>query len=157
MHYKSYNSFFCGLSIIVGSLFLAHPTYSAFHNLPADITGYYSFVGKVPRGFENVDWISLATVDANGREAPLNGFLRLKWRYRGRFVNFDLVRPTIEGNTLTFKTKVVRGISYQFKGQFLKMENLQDNETVLKGHLIKFRSGKKVAECDSNFFYFTGD
>jgi hypothetical protein len=157
MRRERHSFFGCRLVIILSSLLLIHPVFSVVAELPPDLTGYYYFVGKAPRGFEDVDWFSLATVETKGREAKLNGFVRLDRRFRGRLVNFDLVNPTLDDHTLTFSTKVVRGIRYQFRGQFLKLENLQDNETVLKGHLTKFRNGRTAAECDASFFYFTGD
>ena len=101
--------------------------------------------------------MDLARDGETGPPAGLTGFVRVDWHPRGRLVNFELVHPTLDDHTLTFSTKVVRGISYQFRGQFLKLENLKDNETVLKGRLTKFRNGMKAAECDASFFYFTGD
>lgn len=143
--------------IVIAVSLLPHPVFSVVYKSPVDIGGYYHFAGKAPKGFEDVEWISLAIVDIKGREAKLNGFIRLSRRFRGRLVNFHLVSPSFDENTLTFSTKVVRGIRYQFRGQFLKLENLRDNETVLTGHLTKFRNGKKAAECDVNFSYSTGD
>jgi hypothetical protein len=142
--------------MILGVLLLSVSGSSVVAKSTSDISGYYDFVGKAPKGFEDIDWISLATVKQKPA-ARLTGFVRVDWRFRGRLVNFELVHPTLDDHTLTFSTKVVRGISYQFRGQFLKLENLKDNETVLKGHLTKFRNGMKAAECDASFFYFTGD
>jgi hypothetical protein len=152
-----YYNFGRALAIIVSFLVLTVPAFSVAGKLPPDITGYYSFVGKAPKGFEDVHWLSLATMVTRDRKSKLNGFLRLDRRFRGRLVNFDLVWPTLNDHTLTFSTKIVRGIRYQFSGQFLKLKGLQDNETALKGHLTKFRNGKRAAECDVSFFYFTGD
>lgn len=64
---KSHSLFDCRLVIILALLLLTHPVVSAVSKPPADITGYYFFAGKAPKGFEDVDWISLATVDTQGR------------------------------------------------------------------------------------------
>jgi hypothetical protein len=124
---------------------------------PPDITSAYYFVDQPPKGFEDVDWIALFAVDANGRRVPLNGFIRLRDRHRGRFVNFFLTNPTLRGQAISFSTKAISGISYTFKGQFLKLENLEDNEIVLKGLLRKLRNGRKVAEFETRYSYFAGD
>jgi len=123
----------------------------------SDITGYYFFVGKPPKAFQDVHWLSFAQVDANGHRGPLNGFIRLKTPRNGKFVNFFLIRPKLNGRVITFSTRVVRGVSYEFKGEFLKLIKLQDNEIVLKGLLSKFRNGRKVAEFTTRYSYYTGD
>jgi hypothetical protein len=150
-------SFVWGFAIVVAALAAPNSNLSAAAGLAPDISGAYYFVEKPPKTFRDVDWIALFSVDASGREVPLNGFIRLKDRYRGRFVNFFFINPSLKGNTLTFSTKVVRGISYNFKGQFLKLENLQDDEIVLRGLLTKFRNGRKVAEFETRYSYFAGD
>lgn len=125
--------------------------------LTPDITGAYFFVEKPPKAFEDVDWIALFAVDAKGHKVSLSGFLRLKETRNGRFVNFFLVKPSLSGHTLSFSTRAVRGISYRFEGKFMKLENLEDNEIVLKGRLSKFRNGRKRAELVARFYYFAGD
>jgi len=155
----SQTSFALGFFIIIATLATANSNFAAPRSLP-DISGAYYFVDKPPEGFEDVDWIALFAVDAkwqSGRKVPLSGFIRLKERHRGRFVNFLLINPTLRGHAITFSTKVVRGITYTFKGQFLKVENLEDNEIVLKGLLTKFRNGRKVAEFETRYSYFAGD
>jgi len=72
-------------------------------------------------------------------------------------VNFFLVNPNLIGYTLSFSTKVIRGVSYRFQGEFMKLENLEDDEIVLKGRLSRFRSGRKRAEVVARFYYFAGD
>jgi hypothetical protein len=150
-------SFVWSFAIIVATLATPNSNLSAAVRLVPDISGAYYFVEKPPQTFGDVDWIGLFSVDASGREVSLNGFIRLKDRYRGKFVNFFLINPSLKGNTLTFSTKVVRGISYKFKGQFLKLESLQDGEIVLRGILTKFRKGRKVAEFGTPYSYFAGD
>ena len=149
--------FALGFVIITATLAAANSIFSAAPGSLPDISGAYYFVDKPPEGFKDVDWIALFAVDASGRKVPLNGFIRLKDRHRGRFVNFLLTNPNLRGHAITFSTKVVRGINYTFKGQFLKLENLENNEIVLKGLLTKIRNGRKVAEFETRYSYFAGD
>jgi hypothetical protein len=157
MRHQSHVRFAGTFLMIIVALLLPYSAIATSLESPADITGYYYFVERTPKGFEDVDWISLAAVDAKGRKAPLNGFLRLKSRFRGKLVNFALVRLVLYNSTLTFSTKVVRGVNYHFRGQFLKLEDFENNEIAIKGRLIKFRNGRTIAECDASYFYFTGD
>ena len=118
--------------IILPVLLLSVAVSSVVVKSASDISGYYDFVGKAPKGFEDIDWISLVTMKQK-QAARLTGFVRVDWRLHGRLVNFELVHPTLDDHTLTFSTKVVSGISYQFRGQFLKLENIKDHETVSEG------------------------
>jgi len=139
------------------SLFSPHASHAASATHPPDVTGYYFFVGKVPKEFENIDWISLASVDAAGKRTPLNGFIRLKQLSRGKPVNYKIVRLTLADQKLTFTTTTIGKIRYQFSGVFLKTSGFQDNETALKGRLIKLRNGREIARVYASFYYFTGD
>ena len=154
---QSQSSFVRGFVAIAVVLVGLASTLFAASKLSPDITGAYSFEEKPPKVFEDVDWIALFAVDAKGRKVPLNGFIRLKDRYRGRFVNFFLVNPSLKDRTLIFSTKVVRGVHYRFNGEFLKLENFQDGEIVLQGRLVKFRNGKQVGEVNARYSYFAGD
>jgi len=135
---------------------LIYPCAAQAKSLP-DISGSYFFIEKPPQEFQDIDWISIFTWDGNGGIAPMNGFIRLKRRHQGRFVNYFLINTSLKGRTFTFSTKAVRGISYRFRGRFLKLDNIADDEFVLEGHLQKFRAGRKVAEVDARFSYFSGD
>ena len=150
-------SFVWSFAIIVATLAVTNSNLQAAASLRPDITGAYYFVEKPPNAFVDIDWIALLAVDASGNDIPLSGFVRLKNRHRGKFVNFFLINPRLRGSILTFSTKVVRGISYKFTGEFLKLKNLQDNEIVLKGLLAKFRNGRRVAEFETRYSYFAGD
>jgi hypothetical protein len=152
----SQRSFALGFVIIIATLATANSNFAALRSLP-DISGAYYFVDKPPNAFEDIDWIALFAVDAKGRKVPINGFIRLKDRHRGRFVNFFLISPTLRGHAITFSTKVIRGISYRFEGQFLKLESLENHEIVLKGLLTKFRNGRKVAQFETRYSYSAGD
>ena len=154
---QSQSPLVCGFVVVaIVSVGFASNLSTAAKSSP-DISGAYYFEEKPPKAFENVDWIALFAVDAKGRKVPLNGFIRLKERYRGRLVNFFLVNPSLKGRTLIFSTKVVRGVYYGFNGHFLKLENLQDGDVALQGRLVKFRHGQKVGEVNARYSYFAGD
>jgi hypothetical protein len=154
---QSQSAFACQFVIIVLVLAAFPSIPSAAAKSSPDISGAYYLEEKPSKAFEDVDWIALFAVDAKGRKVPLHGFIRLKDRYRGRFVNFFLVNPSLKDHTLTFSTRVVRGIHYRFNGQFLKLENLEDGEIVLQGQLSKFQNGEKVGEVNARYTYSAGD
>lgn len=125
-----------------------------------DVFGYYSLVGNIPKAFSSIDVLLLSTIDDNAKKAPLNGFIRPKGK-GGKGWDYYLVNPTLKGDELSFTTKTVRGVSYEFKGKFTKLGNFPETrpegEVLLKGHLIKFQAGAKVAEADVSFSYSAGD
>src|SRR5947209_10865025 len=105
---------------------------------------------------EDFDGIALAR-RKNGRFYPISG------AHSNRNVVYGFIpsATVIKRNNFSFKTVAVRGISYSFTGHFLKggvfaESNLDLNDPMLEGHLIKYRAGKKVAEGDVKFSYFAG-
>jgi hypothetical protein len=67
---------------------------------------------------------------------------------------------SVSRSGLTFMTVPRKGISYSFKGRFLRggtfaAQDLQENP-VLEGTLIKLNQGKPVAEAKLKFTYFGG-
>jgi hypothetical protein len=59
-----------------------------------------------------------------------------------------------DGNKVKFKTKKLKGITYQFEGVFFKNKTAGENgEELLRGTLRKFVKGKKVAEINGDFVY----
>lgn len=68
---------------------------------------------------------------------------------------------TVKQNNFTFSTVIVRGVSYNFTGRFLKGGDfaatwMGEETPVLEGVLTKFKAGKKVAEARLKFIYFGG-
>ena len=60
---------------------------------------------------------------------------------------------------MAFETENIKGVSYKFSGKFVEKApfwNLSEQKTVLKGHLIKMKKGKKIAETDLDFFWYEG-
>src|SRR5688572_5665210 len=72
-----------------------------------DVTGAYFPVGTLSSDFSEIEHLSLATIDEQGKPAPLNGFIRPK---RRSDADYNLVGPKLNGNNLTFLTMVVDGV-----------------------------------------------
>ncbi|HKS27197.1 MAG TPA: hypothetical protein VJS44_05230 [Pyrinomonadaceae bacterium] len=131
---------------------------NASANAQGDVTGAYFIKGNVPGEFSEIEHLSLATIDENGKPAPLNGFIRPK---RRSAQDYKLVSPKLNGRSLTFSTATVSGVSYSFTGTFQKLDDFSSNpppsdEVILKGKLTKSRDGNVVAESDVSFTYSAG-
>ncbi len=123
-----------------------------------DVTGAYFPAGQLPAEFSDMEHLSLATVDAQGESAPLNGFIRPKERSAK---DYKLVDPKLEGKFLTFTTTTARGISYSFKGAFERLDDFSKNppaadELILKGTLTKMEDGEEAALTRVAFTYSAG-
>ena len=125
------------------------------------VHGYFSLTGRVPAAFRNIDHLNLlipAYVDSATPNAPDHGRIRLKGRYRTDYV---LLEPTLSGNHLSFKTKAVRGVRYEFGGT-LTRTNFDEpqpgaDEVVLRGTLVKIKAGRTVARAVVAFTWELGD
>jgi hypothetical protein len=151
----------CVLALVSFDMTLWQAANAAPPNQKVNVDGYYLPEGKLPPAFANIDNLSLFTTDVRGGktvDVPVWGFIRLKQKTNS---DYRLVSPTLEGKRFTFSTKTLRGVSYQFAGDFTKIGNFVENppegDIVLKGHLTKMQSGKKVAETDVSFRYTAGD
>lgn len=130
-----------------------------------DVFGYYYFhPEEAPKGFQDIDHLSLSTLDMKGDEmvnVPLHGLIRLKAKGKGPAVDFALIAPALKDKAFSFTTQEVGGISYRFAGNFVKLGNFPEtrpeDEVVLKGHLAKLQGGKTVAESEVGFRYTGGD
>jgi hypothetical protein len=122
-----------------------------------DLFGYYAIVDP-PSWCANIDVLHLSTINFRGDtliHVPLWGFIRLKGR---PVVDYHLVKLALTGQTFTFTTETVAGISYDFVGQFLNFPHRPPNgEVVLAGHLRKLTRGIVTKEADVRFSYFGGD
>lgn len=123
-----------------------------------DVTGAYFPAGQLPAEFSDIEHLSLATIDAQGESAPLNGFIRPKERSAK---DYKLVDPKLEGKFLTFTTTTARGISYSFKGTFERLDDFSRNppaadELILKGTLTKMEDGEEAALTRVGFTYSAG-
>ena len=113
--------------------------------------GAFWIMGDAPKGFEDFGGINLnsnrnrrlpsAGVDINGRT----------FKFKTLYVSRD---------RLVFTTEAVRGVSYAFKGRFLRGGTFAAHDltdvAVLEGTLTKFSKGQSVAESKMKFTHFGG-
>lgn len=120
--------------------------------------GYFSLVGKRPKGFENFDTIQYwrreaeqTGADISERTSGVNETGGVVYRY---------ATISITRQTFVFTTKAVRGVSYKFSGRFLRSDfvgsDMNFERPVLVGTLGKYRNGKRVAEANTKLSYFAG-
>ena len=119
------------------------------------IEGFYTLKGTVPMEFKAIDYLELR----HGRdEKPSYGSIKLKGKSGA---NYYFNQPTLNDKNISLKTKMWKGISYEFTGTFTRL-NLMDTsdpdskEVVLTGKLKKISAGKVVAEIDAQFTYYWG-
>ena len=118
-----------------------------------DIFGYYFIQGRVPAAFADIGEIHLAGDYGAQQNPPVHGLIRPK---KGK--DFPVNKPVLNGKNISFTTKTVGGVSYQFEGAFVKFpNNAARRETVLQGVLRKFRGKTKIAEASVKFRYEAGD
>lgn len=67
---------------------------------------------------------------------------------------YSSVWSEIDSKHVKFRTEKRRGLSYSFEGMFFKDKTIgEQDEKLLRGNLIKFRNGRKVAEVRGDFAY----
>lgn len=123
-----------------------------------DPTGAYFPMADLPPEFQELEHLGLATIDENAAPAPLNGFLRPKARSAADYL---LIKPSLNGKTLTFTTTTVRGVHYTFTGAFPRLGNFPETppsyeEVALSGTLTKLRDGQTIATTPVQFRYEAG-
>lgn len=123
-----------------------------------DPTGAYFSMTELPAEFQELEHLSLATIDENAAPAPLNGFLRPKAKSAG---DYKLVTPALSGTSLSFTTTAVNGVHYTFSGAFQRIANFAETppsyeDVALSGTLTKHRDGQTVATTPVNFRYEAG-
>jgi len=125
-----------------------------YHRAKFDPYGYYTIIGKKPKGFHDFDSLSLEVyVDDEGVGS---GGIYVTTaveheNYDGRTAVFGLVTQ----QRLFFVTAPFEsGFEYRFDGQFLRGSVVVDagpRKAVLRGTLTKTKKGKKIAECVVEF------
>lgn len=123
-----------------------------------DIFGYFFIKGTVPVAFKNIDHLNLSGEYGTTTTPPDYGRIRLNNRAK---TDYLLLKPTLDGKHLTFSTKKVAGVSYEFDGM-LTRTNFDDpqpesEDVVLTGTLKKMKSGKVLAQAKLSFSWFLGD
>ena len=118
--------------------------------------GYFSLVGKPPRGFENFDTIQYWSSDQSGpdiseRRSGVNEAGGTVYKYAA---------ISITRRNFVFTTRKVKGVSYKFSGRFLRSDfvfsEMDLKKPVLVGTLSKYKNGKRVAEANVKLSYFAG-
>ncbi len=123
-----------------------------------DASGTFSVHGKAPQAFANIAVLEIGGDDEYGWKAnpPFYGFIRLNNRAK---TDYKLLKPTIDGKNISFKTRAVGGVSYEFEGSFTQLdfaEKDMSNQVVLSGTLKKLVAGKVAAEEKLDFDYTPG-
>ncbi len=121
--------------------------------------GRYFIDGKAPRGFTEFEFLYLEggsfKLSPDKKRMVADSPTALKGElYKGRR-KFKLRKATMEGDTLTFDSQAVGGISFQFSGTVFNSADVNDRDAVIgiKGRLSKLMNGKKVAEATVTFSY----
>ena len=127
-----------------------------------DVFGYFIISGKAPKDFTDIDHLNLGGSGEYGAGAnpPYYGQIRMKDKKK---TDFKLLKPTMTGKNLSFKTEAVNGINYEFTGTLTQTDfstpesQPQADEKVLSGTLRKMKAGKLIAESKVEFTWFLGD
>jgi hypothetical protein len=123
-----------------------------------DASGTFSIHGKAPQGFANIEVIEIGGDDEYGWKAnpPFYGFIRLN---NAAKTDYKLLKPIIDDKNISFKTRAVAGVSYEFEGTFTQLDFAEKdmrNQVVLSGTLKKMVGGKVAAEAKLDFDYTPG-
>ena len=123
-----------------------------------DASGTFSIHGKASQAFANVEVLEIGGNDEYGWKAnpPFYGFIRLNNQAR---TDYKLLKPTIDDKNISFKTRAVGGVSYEFEGTFTQLDFAEKdlrNQVVLSGTLKKMVGGKVAAEAKLEFDYTPG-
>jgi hypothetical protein len=126
-----------------------------------DPSGNYIFADKAPKRFENLRWIALETSEIDPRKLTRRSIAPRGSLWAGK--EFKMARLALDGDKLSFTTRTIAGIGYQFSGLFLRrgvyseVFDSESTEVVLRGRLTKTRRGRKVAESEVGFHWYRGD
>ena len=141
------------LFLVLTSCALALP---AFAQNQVDIFGYY-YIVKPPKIFADISEIHLAGEYGASQKPPIHGLIRLR---RKNSKDFRLFEPVLKGKNISFKTRSVSGIRYEFVGEFVRLDDFParqpNNEILLKGRLSKYQGKKRVGEANLKFSYYAG-
>ena len=107
-----------------------------------DPEGTYFIWGKTPKAFQGFKYIDITTktYTKSGSLKPVKPYGSVQ---AGR--KYKMTRIDIVGESLSFETEVVAGVSYQFNGRSISAP--RPNGPEISGWLMKMVNGKKVAEA----------
>jgi hypothetical protein len=114
------------------------------------ITGQYLYMGELPSEMEGLFSINLIANDSRGRNRPLTGDVAVSAKGKYRFMSARLY-----SDRLTFSTRTIQGISYEFEGRILKIRAPEGSFDIpeLEGTLTKIRNGEKSGAVTGRFKY----
>jgi hypothetical protein len=145
----------CLKTLTLASLLLAValPALSQVKRQTFNPDGSFWIIGAAPAGFSDFGGINL-----NGRKLrriPSQGLQLMDGK------TFHFKRLVVKRENFSFTTVTLGGVYYTFSGKFLRggvfaEQDLFDEQPVLEGVLVKYKSGKKVAEAKLKFSYFGG-
>jgi hypothetical protein len=78
--------------------------------------GFFVPTSDIPAAFKDINLIQV--VNPRQAQSPPFGYLELKTRKS----KFSLLKPALDGTTLSFKTRALLGISYEFSGTLPRIE-----------------------------------
>lgn len=114
-----------------------------------EVHGYFTLTGYVPAALKNIDHINILIppyVDPARPNAPDHGRIRTTGRYQADYL---LLKPTLYGKNVSFRTRTVRGVRYEFSGTLTRTSfdepQPTSEEIILRGTLKKVRRGRTVA------------
>ncbi len=120
--------------------------------------GYYSLVGKAPKGFEKFDTIQYWRKDQEQSGPEISE--RLSGVNETGGVVYKYASISITRRKFVFTTAKVKGVSYRFSGRFLRTDfvnaEMDLKKPVLTGTLSRYENGKKVATANVQLSYFAG-
>jgi hypothetical protein len=154
-------AFLLSVAIFMLAFIAVAPSGARTQTNEVKVYGYFFIAGKVPAAFKDIDVMDISIpgyVDSTKHGAPDYGRIRLKGR---RGVDYLLLKPTLDGKNLSFKTKAVRGVSYEFSGT-LNRTNFDEpqpgaEEIVLRGTLKKLQGRKEIAASQVTYTWELGD
>lgn len=122
------------------------------------VYGYFSIAGKVPAAFKDIEVMDIEIppyIDKTKPGAPDYGRIRTTNR------DYSLLKPTLDGKNLSFTTKAVRGVHYEFSGTLTRTDfdepRPASDEIVLRGTLKKLKAGKPIATSKVAYTWELGD
>lgn len=125
-----------------------------------DPDGYFYLKGQPPRVFEEFDHLQLRVTDQSGPPTTLESHLDAKNGTSYRFARLAEFRTHSSGTGITFEftTEIIKGVNYQFSGKFtsicvLAQTELDPENVVARGQLLKFKNGKKKGAADIELTY----
>jgi len=119
-----------------------------------DPYGYYTIIGKKPKGFHDFDSLSLSVYESEQGVGSGGIYVTTAVEHEnndGQSAVFGLVTQ----QRLFFVTAPFEsGFEYRFDGEFLRGNVVADagpRKAVLRGTLTKTKNGKKIAKCVVEF------